>query len=339
MFKKNLALCVAFSLLVAVSGAQTITIKMATSAPDNSPWANVLRALAADWEKISGGKIAVRLYIGMPGEEADILQKMRFGLDAGMLSTVALAGVAADVMALSIPGLLTDDASIEKSLAAVGPLLEQQLSKQGFVMLTLAKGGWLRIFSRKPIRSVADLKGQRFFVPSDGSYVAKVIQELGAVPVRTEGSAVIQRFATGTMDAIMYSPLQVSPQWSFFRPYLGAVSDIPVAPLFGAVVVARKTWERVPEDLKPALIAAAGSASRNMSKESDKYEEAGLASMARDGLVRPKFTRQDETEWRRAFAASSAKYAGEYFSRPILELLSAASSGGFSFAGGTGVSP
>ncbi|MBP7096748.1 MAG: TRAP transporter substrate-binding protein DctP [Spirochaetia bacterium] len=311
----------ALALACAVAGAQTLQIKIATVAPENSPWATGLRKLAADWERVASGRITVKLYLGTPGDEADILQKMRFGLDAGVLSSTSIARITEDVMALSLPGLLVDDASIERGLAAARPILEREIAKEGLVVVAWTKAGWARIFSRRPIPSVAAFKGLRFAVPSDDSNLTPILQGLGAVPIRTETGAVIQRLTTGAIDAMIYSPLLVSAQWSFFRSSIAAVSDEPVAPVFGALVVTKKTWDKVPAELKPALIAAAEAAAAEISRESDRYEELGIAAMVRDGLARTKLDAAAAAEWRRTFAATRDRYAPTLFSKEIVDAL------------------
>ncbi len=49
------------------AGAQPIVVKMATLVPDGTSWHLVLKEVAAEWGKISGGKVKVNLYAGRHG--------------------------------------------------------------------------------------------------------------------------------------------------------------------------------------------------------------------------------------------------------------------------------
>ena len=56
---------------------------------------------------------------------------------------------------------------------------------------------------------------------------------------------------TGLVEALNTAPLVVAGfQWFASLPYM---IDIPWAPLSGATLVDQRTWERIPEDLRPVL--------------------------------------------------------------------------------------
>ena len=96
-----------FVLLIPFQGiaGKSITVKMATLAPNGSPWHEILKEMAAEWSQLSNGMITLRIYPGgVAGDEGDMVRKMRIGqLHAAALTTSGLAKITPDVNALAIP--------------------------------------------------------------------------------------------------------------------------------------------------------------------------------------------------------------------------------------------
>ncbi len=80
--------------LAAAVAAPGITIKLGSLAPAGSPWELGLKRLAAEWEKISGGTVTVKIYAGgVAGDEPDMIRKVRIGtLNAGLRHRDRAAG-------------------------------------------------------------------------------------------------------------------------------------------------------------------------------------------------------------------------------------------------------
>ena len=54
--------------------ANALTIKLATLAPEQSPWYDVIRGMADDWKKATNGEVTVRIYAGgVVGDELSLI--------------------------------------------------------------------------------------------------------------------------------------------------------------------------------------------------------------------------------------------------------------------------
>ena len=54
------------------TSANALTIKLATLAPEQSPWYDVIRGMADDWKKATNGEVVVRIYAGgVVGDETE----------------------------------------------------------------------------------------------------------------------------------------------------------------------------------------------------------------------------------------------------------------------------
>ena len=71
-------IAVLFLLIILANPIAALTIKLGSLAPVGSPWDNALRELAAEWQKISRGRVNMKIYPGgIAGDEPDMLRKIR----------------------------------------------------------------------------------------------------------------------------------------------------------------------------------------------------------------------------------------------------------------------
>ena len=106
---KRVVAIVLFVAFVAVP-LSALTIKMGTLVPPGSSWDQALKKLAADWAKISNGKVILKIYGGRrAGDEPDMLRKLRFNqLQAVGLTMVGLSQVFGGIMAPAVPLMIQD---------------------------------------------------------------------------------------------------------------------------------------------------------------------------------------------------------------------------------------
>ena len=94
--------------LLAVGAPLTAqSLKIASLAPDGSPWDKALKRLALEWQQVSGGRVTVKIYGGgIAGDEPDMLRKMRINQIQGAAMTGSgsiRGGAAGAIGALSPP--------------------------------------------------------------------------------------------------------------------------------------------------------------------------------------------------------------------------------------------
>ena len=101
-------------------------INLGTAAPEGSPWHQILQKTREDWERISGGRIGMRIYpSGVQGDEVEMTRKVRIGeLQAVGLSGVGLAHVEPGVACLQIPMLIDSYEEFDYIRERIAPRLE-----------------------------------------------------------------------------------------------------------------------------------------------------------------------------------------------------------------------
>ena len=112
--------------LVAARGVSALTIKMGTLAPVGSPWEVEARRLAAEWERLSGGTVSLKIYAGgIAGDEPDMIRKMRIGtLNAALITVSGLQSIFNGVKTLSYPLLLQSDDELAYVLGKMEPYFD-----------------------------------------------------------------------------------------------------------------------------------------------------------------------------------------------------------------------
>jgi TRAP-type C4-dicarboxylate transport system substrate-binding protein len=297
--------------LVCAAGAPALTIKLGTVAPANSPWDLVLRRLAADWSRISDGEVELKIFPGgIAGDEPDMIRKMRIGqLHAATLTAGSLNDIYPGALALATPMLIRTNDEMIAVLGEVAPFLEQHLEQRGFVALMWAPIGWVKFFARQPVRTLADLRRQTLWVGDAGAAEIRAWQQAGFNVVALPVTEVTTALQSGMIDAYLTSPLAAASfQWFGIAPHM---NDLSLAPLYGALLINKRVWERVPESIRPRLRAVARAAAERLSATAHEQDDLAVHVMRAHGLQVHEATAALEQDWEQIAAREFQSLIGE----------------------------
>jgi TRAP-type C4-dicarboxylate transport system substrate-binding protein len=285
----------------APAAAQTTLVKMATLVPDGTSWHLVLKEVAAEWGKISGGKVKVNLYPGgTAGDDPDVVRKMNLGsLQAAVLTSVGLAELDKTIYAFSIPMAFEDYDEVYYVIDKMKPRFEANLLKKGYVVLNWADGGWSQFFAKKPVTTPDDLKKLKLFQWAGDQPLLKIWQSAGFNPVAAASTELASGLQTGLFEAFNAPPQVVV----ITRYYENAkyMTDLRWALLMGATVIRKETWDKIPADLQPKLLEASQRAGTKLQAEIRKSGEADVAAMkaSKTGLVVVPVDAKTKDVWRK----------------------------------------
>lgn len=293
----RLAALAALLALLSAAGLPAQTIKLGTVAPANSPWDLVLRRLAADWSRISDGEVELKIFPGgIAGDEPDMIRKMRIGqLHAATLTAGSLNDIYPGMLALASPMLIRNDAEMLAVLGELAPFFEQQLEERGFVALMWSPIGWVKFFARQPLRTLDDLRRQTLWIGDAGAAEIRAWQQAGFDVVALPLTEVTTALQSGMIDAYLSSPLAAAAfQWFGLAPHM---NDLRLAPLYGALVISKRVWERIPERIRPRLRAVAQAAGERLSASAHEQDDLAVHVMRAHGLQVYEATAALEQEW------------------------------------------
>lgn len=292
------------------AAAQPILVKMATLVPDGSSWHLILKETAEKWKTLSGGRVVVRLYPGgVAGDDPDVVRKMRLGtLNAGVLTAVGVAEIDKSVYALGVPLMYSSYEEVYYVLEKMKPRLEANLEAKGFVVLNWADGGWVHFFAQKPVATPDDLKTQKLFSWNGDSQSLEIWRSGGFNPVPLPATELATALQTGLVTALG-SPPQVAVISQYYT-HARNMTDLPWQLLLGATLIHKSTWEKIPADIRPALLEAAREAGKRLRDEIRKSGERDVEAMRKRGLNVVRVDPQARALWQKTAESFYPKVRG-----------------------------
>ena len=300
----------AVALLTGPCFSQPVLIKMGTVAPDGSPWHQILQQMGQDWTKISGGKVTLRIYPGgVLGDEPDMIKKMRIGqLQAVALSGSGLSRLEPAVACLQIPMMIESYAELDYIRDRIAPRLEKLLEEKGYLVLNWGDAGWVHFFTKRPATKLDDIRKMKLFTMAGDPDALELYQSAGFRPVPLATTDMLPALQTGLIDAF-----DVPPLLAMLNQWFGVANhmiDLKWAPLVGATIVSKQTWERTPEQARPQMFEAARNSGNRLRGEIRKMGDDAVTEMKKRGL---RITTPDAAtlaEWRREVEEAYPKLRG-----------------------------
>jgi TRAP-type C4-dicarboxylate transport system substrate-binding protein len=288
MFRHTLFSLATLALVATGAAAQT-TVKVATVAPVNSSYHKAMLDMGAEWEAKTSGRVKLTVYAGgTQGSEEATLRMMRPGVDqlqGGLLMLPGLSSIDDGFSVFGIPFLFASDAEAKHVLERMGPTMEKRMESRGFKVLAWGSAGWVQLFSKNPLNTLADIKTAKIFTTQGDDRMVQWYKQNGFRPVPlTSGDIPAQlRLPNGMIDAAPMPPYAAS----LMQVYRDAkyMLDVDFAPLFGALVMTTSAWNKLSADDKAAVSAAAKNAEKRLLGEAVQLDTNSITAMKTRGLT------------------------------------------------------
>lgn len=319
-FKKFLIVTIIFFVATSLS-CFSLNIKLASIAPEQSPWGKALNRLASEWERISDGKVKLIVYHNsVLGKEADMLRKMRIGqIHAGVFTSYGLLELASEVLSLSYPFLIRNDDELTYVLERVKPLLDSRIEEKNFIVLAWHKAGWIRFFSKDKVLLPQDLKSHKVAANPEDQAFFQIWEELGYQLVPVAILDRLQALNSGLINAMWSSPLAVaSYQWFGI---IKNMNSLKVAPFLGCIIISKSAWQRIPPHLRFKLKQAVLDTAQELDASIPAKEAEAIVIMQRYGLNINQVTLNIEQVWIEEFKRGAVLAIGKTFSRETYNLI------------------
>ncbi len=181
----------------------------------------------------------------------------------------------------NLPFIATGYPAAFKFYQAQKPFLEKKLQGRGLRLLYSVAWPGQGIYTKAPLKSVADLKGTKFRTYSPQT--ARLAELLGASPTVIQATDIPQAFATNTVQAMITSSATgVSfKSWEYVKNYYTTSAFHPK----NVVVVNERSWQRLPDNQKKAFTDAAAAAEKRGWTMSAEREKSGNETLAKNGMT------------------------------------------------------
>ena len=289
-------------------------IKLATLVPANTSWHKALLDMGNTWNKDTAGRVTLTVYPGgTQGDESTVIKKMRPGFDilqASFLTAAGLAELDESFNVFAMPFFFENDEeeiAVEKKLT---PLLEQKLQAKGFHLLSWGTGGWVQVFSKKPLKSLADVKAAKLFTTKGADkwlqwYVQNGFHPVALLPADIPTQL---KLTTGLIDTAPNPPyLALSLQIFRDAKYM---LDLHIAPLTGAMIVSNSAWNKISAEDKVKVTAAAETMEKRVRAEAPTQDAESVKQMVTRGLQVTTLDPKAAAEFRTAATQLNATMRG-----------------------------
>jgi TRAP-type C4-dicarboxylate transport system substrate-binding protein len=230
-----------------VAQANQIMIKFALIVPRTPELALEEKRYNKRLAELTNNEVQVRVYWGgTAGDEQDVIRKMRAGqMDAAPLGLDVLSQFVRECLVLQTPGLFRNYKQVDTVRAELTPKFADEAYKNGYKALVWGDIGKLRLFSKKKINKVGDLRTVRPWLYPASQMLKEFYKQIGATGVPLSIAEVYGGMQTGMIDTYWAtSVLATALQWHRTSTFVSADG---LGFINGAVVVRREAWDSMPE--------------------------------------------------------------------------------------------
>lgn len=303
-----------------ISFAKTL-IRFATIAPEGSAWMETMHAIDKELSEQSGGEVSFKFYPNMSmGDEKDVIRKIRLGqLNGAGFTGNGLGEILPELRILELPYLFKNEAEIDYVVSELTPYFEQKLADRGFILLGWADIGWVYFLSNEPVVNPDDLKEQNVWSWAGDPLADAFFKELDNTPIPLSITDVHMSLQTGLINTVYCSPLAaLVMQWFTKVKY---ISDIPFTNAIGAVLIDRKTFDKLESDQKAFLLKSSQKHMRELLLKSRKDNSEAYQYLTQEGLEVTISTDEQRKAMREVSIGVYNRLADDLYSRELLERL------------------
>jgi tripartite ATP-independent transporter DctP family solute receptor len=209
------ALLAAIGLAGAVSAAELRSADVHNS--DDYPTVAAVRHMSQLLEQRSGGKYKIKVFNKSAlGSERETLDQVKIGaLEMNRVNISSLNAICPKSLVPTMPFLFRSISHMRKSLdGPIGDEILKGCEHQGLVGLAFYDSGARSIYAKKPVRTLADVKGMKIRVQPSDLWVA-VASAMGANATPMPTAEVYTALKTGVIDAAENN----EPSYEGFKHY------------------------------------------------------------------------------------------------------------------------
>lgn len=277
--------------------AADYTLALQTVAPDRTPWARQLKRLKKRWEKDSGGRLKVKLFLGR-GNEIALARKCKSGeLQGVAVSTAAMVEEVPEMGVFELPYLFKDVQAADRIID--GFLFDETaklLADNGFILYMFSENGYRNFGVKgKEIHTTADLAALKMRTQENWIH-EETYRALGGNPVRISAAEVLTSLSTGQVDGFDNTPLFAFATSWYSEIDTWTVSDHIYQP---AVVIFNKRWfDSLPDDIQKTLLDQREEETKKGRRAIRGLTPKLLTAMAKKGIKVVQMTDAEKAKFR-----------------------------------------
>ncbi len=250
---------------------------------DDYPTVAAVKHMSQYLEQKSGGKYKIKVFNkGALGTEKETIDQVKIGaLEMTRVNISPMNAVCAKTQVPTMPFLFSSIEHMRKSLdGPVGEEILKSCEDQGFVGLAFYDSGARSLYAKKPIKTVADVKGMKVRVQQSDLWVA-LVGAMGGNATPMPFGEVYTGLKTGLIDAAENN----IPSYDSVKHYESAKyysrTEHSMAPEM--LLMSKIVWDKLPKAEQDMVRAAAKESVAFQRKKWDEQETKSLAAVKAGG--------------------------------------------------------
>jgi tripartite ATP-independent transporter DctP family solute receptor len=306
-----------FALIATLLASPAFALELKSADVHNSddyPTVAAVKHLGQVLAKSSGGALTVKVFNkGALGSEKETIDQVKIGaLAMTRVNLGPLSAMCPKTLVPALPFLFRDTAHMRKAYdGAPGAEILKACEHQGMVGLALYDSGARSVYARKPIKTLADMKGLKIRVQQTDLWVA-AMSALGANPSPMPIGEVYTGLKTSLIDAAENN----IPSYEGFRHFEAAKfysrTEHSMTP--DALFISKRVWDKLKPEQQAQLREAAKASVQVQRERWDAQEAKALAIVKAAGS---EIVETDREAFRKAVQPVNAKFV----STPELQAL------------------
>lgn len=283
---------------------QAQTLKIATVVPEGSAWMKSMREGAEEIRQRTQGRVSLKIYGGgVQGNDKQVQRKMRTGqLHGGAFTSGAMSMFQQDADLYSLGLLFRNNDEVRFVREKLDSVLIERLYEAGYVCFGFAGGGFAYMMSNTPLRTAADMSGQKVWTPEGDALAYAALQAIGVAPVSMPITDVMTGLQTDLLDSVAVPPVgAVVLQWHTRLKY---ITDLPLAYVYAGILIDRKAFERLQPADQAVVHEVLEKVYRGFDESGNADNLAALQALLDSGLELVSPDPAEAASWRKDVLAS-----------------------------------
>lgn len=294
---------------------QKLVLKASDVHPPGYPTVVAVESIGKKLEKATNGRLSVAMYPSMQlGGEKEAIEQAQVGAIAfARVSVGTLGPVVDDLNVFNMPYVFRNTVHMQHVID--GPIGQEMLDKvtnsgKGLVGLAWMDAGARNFYdTKKPIKTIADLKGMKIRVMGNPIFV-DMANSMGANGVPMGYDQVFTSLQTGVVDGAENNP----PSFVFDNHYQVAkfytVDEHLIVPEM--LVFSKKIWDTLSKDDQALLVKYSKEAQQEERKLWDVYETQAMDKAKAAGIQIIQVSAADKKAFQDAVKPVWDKYGPKY---------------------------
>jgi len=302
----------AATLTLSMPASAQIMLKAADVHPSGYPNVVAMESLGKKLEAATNAKYKIQMFPGgVLGSEKEIIEQAQIGaLQIARISLGPMGPIVPDVNVFNLPFLFRDEAHMRAVID--GPIGKEILDKITASTARLVALGWMdsgsrSMYTKNPIRTPADLKGQKIRVMGNPMFI-EMMNAMGGNGISMGHNDTFSALQTGVVDGAENNPptFFASNQYTAGPKFYSQTTHLIVPELF---VMSKISWDKMSKPEQALMMKLSREAQMEQRALWDKSVGEYVGKLKASGI---EFVTIDKKPFYDATAPIRAKYGVQF---------------------------